>query len=139
MPRNSSRLIQANKGGCRGARALPGARRRGMADLPPYGSYGRPAPRPRFPRARTGLLVFALSLQMALLGVAPALAAPAKRPGAPAVARPAAVAKPAPELARIRFWTAPDHTRLVFDFSASPGEPRFRMSDSLTFEVYVPG
>jgi N-acetylmuramoyl-L-alanine amidase len=50
-----------------------------------------------------------------------------------------AAAAETPELARIRFWTAPDHTRIVFDMSASPGEPRFRLTDSLTFEVYLPG
>ncbi|HSQ60714.1 MAG TPA: hypothetical protein VLT84_09830, partial [Acidobacteriota bacterium] len=51
----------------------------------------------------------------------------------------AAAPKAKPELARIRYWTAPDHTRLVFDMTASPGEPRFRMVDSLTYEVYLPG
>ena len=85
--------------------------------------------------------MFALSVLVALSGVEPAIGsfgmaeaatAPAKR-GAP---KPA---KPAPELARIRFWTAPDHTRLVFDFTSAPGEPRYRMADSLTFEVYLPG
>jgi len=45
----------------------------------------------------------------------------------------------APELARIRYWTAPDHTRIVFDMTGPPGEPRFRLADSLTFEVYLPG
>jgi hypothetical protein len=39
--------------------------------------------------------------------------------GAPAKMPPRAP-RPAPELVRIRFWTAPDHTRLVFDLSGAP-------------------
>jgi N-acetylmuramoyl-L-alanine amidase len=47
--------------------------------------------------------------------------------------------KPAPELVRIRFWTAPDHTRLVFDLSGPPPvEPRFRLSGPTTYEVLMP-
>ena len=75
---------------------------------------------------RTGLIVLA-ALALSLCGAAPART-PAPKP-----------AKPVPVLARIRFWTAPDHTRLVFDLTANPGEPRFRMADSLTFEIYLPG
>lgn len=86
----------------------------------------RPASRPCTPGARTGLLVLA-AVALGLVGAAPAKGPAPKK------------AKPVPELARIRFWTAPDHTRLVFDLTASPGEPRFRMADSLTFEVYLPG
>lgn len=89
-------------------------------------SQRRPASRPRNSGARTGLVALAL-LALSLCGAAPA------RPAAP---KPP---KPVPELARIRFWTAPDHTRLVFDLTANPGEPRFRMADSLTFEIYLPG
>ena len=60
-------------------------------------------------------------------------APPAKKQAAPARG------KPAGELVRIRFWTAPDHTRLVFDLSGTPpSAPRFRLADSLTYEVYVP-
>lgn len=44
-----------------------------------------------------------------------------------------------PELVRLRYWTAPEHTRLVFDLSgAAPPSTRFRMTDSVTFEVYLP-
>ena len=68
----------------------------------------RPASRPRIPGARTGLLVLT-ALALGLLGAAPAKAPVPKK------------AKPVPELARIRFWTAPDHTRLVFDLTANPG------------------
>ena len=68
-----------------------------------------------------------------------ALALPGAGPPARKAAAPAKPARPAPELVRIRFWTAPEHTRLVFDLSGPPaGEPRFGFSDSLTFEVYLP-
>jgi N-acetylmuramoyl-L-alanine amidase len=61
-------------------------------------------------------------------------AAPTKRAAAPS--KPT---RPAPELARIRYWTAPENTRLVFDLTGPlSSEPRFRFSDSLTFEVYLP-
>jgi N-acetylmuramoyl-L-alanine amidase len=92
--------------------------------------------------------VFALSVLTALsgvepvigsLGVAEAATAPAKRATSKGTPAKSASVKPVPELARIRFWTAPDHTRLVFDLTAPPGEPRYRMADSLTFEVYLPG
>jgi N-acetylmuramoyl-L-alanine amidase len=83
-----------------------------------------PASRPPKRGVRTGLVVW---IGLMLLGAA----------GLPASGRAAEAAKP--ELARIRFWTAPDHTRLVFDMTASPGEPRFRMVDSLTYEVYIAG
>jgi N-acetylmuramoyl-L-alanine amidase len=127
MRRNSSRLIQANRdSGRRGARI--DARARGPADTSLRHRYGRPAPRPLMKRARTGLLALALVTLAAVLGAEPAAAAARTSP-----------AKPAPELARIRFWTAPDHTRLVFDFTARPGDPTFRMADSLTFEVYLAG
>lgn len=39
----------------------------------------------------------------------------------------------------MRFWTAPEHTRLVFDLSgAAPPQTRFRMADSTTFEIFMP-
>ena len=41
---------------------------------------------------------------------------------------------------RIRFWTAPDHTRLVFDLSGPPpAEPQFRLSGPTSYEVSIPG
>ena len=47
--------------------------------------------------------------------------------------------KPAPELVRIRFWTAPDHTRLVFDLSGPPPvDPKFRLTGPLAYEVFMP-
>ena len=50
-----------------------------------------------------------------------------------------APARPAPELTRIRFWTAPDHTRLVFDLSGPPPvEPRYRQLGPTSFEVFLP-
>jgi len=40
----------------------------------------------------------------------------------------------------MRYWTAPEHTRIVFDLSgATRTEPRFRLADSTTFEVYLRG
>jgi N-acetylmuramoyl-L-alanine amidase len=39
----------------------------------------------------------------------------------------------------MRYWTAPEHTRLVFDLSGpAPPTTAFRMTDSTTFEVYLP-
>jgi N-acetylmuramoyl-L-alanine amidase len=47
--------------------------------------------------------------------------------------------KPAPELVRVRFWTAPDHTRLVFDLTgAPPVEPKFRLTGPTAYEVFMP-
>ena len=47
--------------------------------------------------------------------------------------------KPAPQLVRVRFWTAPDHTRLVFDLTgAPPVEPKFRLTGPTTYEVFMP-
>ena len=43
------------------------------------------------------------------------------------------------ELVRIRYWIAPDHTRLVFDLTGPPpGEPQFRLAGPSTFEVAIP-
>jgi len=87
--------------------------------------------------SRAGLALFGPLLLIHLA------ASPAPRHGSHATAPAKAAPKPAgppSELARIRFWTAPDHTRLVFDLTGpAGGEPRFRMVDSLTFEVYLPG
>jgi N-acetylmuramoyl-L-alanine amidase len=89
----------------------------------------RPGPDSRRAGARTGFIIWGV-LAVAMLAAGP----PARRTGAPA--RPP---RPTPELARIRYWTAPDHTRLVFDLTGPPaGEPRYRLADSLTFEVYLP-
>jgi N-acetylmuramoyl-L-alanine amidase len=38
----------------------------------------------------------------------------------------------------MRWWTAPEHTRLVFDLSGAAPQTRFRMADSTTFEIYMP-
>jgi N-acetylmuramoyl-L-alanine amidase len=74
-------------------------------------------------RARTGLVLLCLSGCVALA------AAPASR----------RATKPAPELARIRYWTGPENTRIVFDLTGQPPvPPRFRLADSLTYEVYLP-
>jgi len=86
-----------------------------------------PGPRPPHRRARTGLVALGFSALL-LLTAAPA------PPSAGA-----AKAKPSPELVRVRFWTAPDHTRIVLDLTAPPGaEPQFKLADSLTYEVYLP-
>ncbi|HYJ31896.1 MAG TPA: N-acetylmuramoyl-L-alanine amidase [Candidatus Binatia bacterium] len=91
----------------------------------------RPAARPlRGARAGLGRVApLALLLLLALgcfLGAVPA-------------ATSAAPAPAAPELVRLRFWTAPEHTRLVFDLSgAVPATTKFRMTDSTTFEVFMP-
>lgn len=58
--------------------------------------------------------------------------------GAPARMPPRAP-RPAPELVRIRFWTAPDHTRLVFDLSgAPPVAPKFRLTGPQAYEIFMP-
>src|SRR6185295_10975529 len=88
----------------------------------------RPEPGPRRTGARAGLIVWCV-LAVTVLAAGP----PARR------STPARPPRPAPELARIRYWTAPDHTRLVFDLTGPPaGNPRYRLADSLTFEVYLP-
>jgi len=95
----------------------------------------RPVPRPTT-GARAGL---ALLLPLWLLLLLPPAGASAAGPArfADPPARPAA---PAPELVRLRYWTAPEHTRLVFDLTgAAPAQTRFRLVDSLTFEITLPG
>src|SRR6267378_8186179 len=80
---------------------------------------------------RTGLTVCGA---VAALSLAAGPAAPRE----PARTPPRAP-RPAPELVRIRFWTAPDHTRLVFDLTgAPPVEPKFRLSGPSTYEVVLP-
>ena len=89
----------------------------------------RPGSDPPKRGARTGLVLLAFL----------ALTLPAAGPPARKASAPPKPSRPAPELARIRFWTAPEHTRLVFDLTGPPaGQPRFAFSDSLTFEVYLP-
>jgi len=76
-----------------------------------------------------------LALGAALLGAAPLGAAP----GRESARTPPRAPKPGPEVVRIRFWTAPDHTRLVFDLTGPPpSEPRFRMSGPTTYEIWIP-
>lgn len=112
----------------------------GTTEPPLRERSARPVPRsPRGTRAGLALLVSAALLP---LGSAIAHAAPAAapRPAARPASRPAAPPPaPGPELVRLRFWTAPEHTRLVFDLSgAAPPDTRFRMTDSTTFEVFMP-
>jgi N-acetylmuramoyl-L-alanine amidase len=84
----------------------------------------RPVPRTPVPGFRTGLVLLGVSA-LAILAAAPA----SRR----------AASRPAPELARIRYWTGPDNTRIVFDLTGPPPvAPRFRLADSLTYEVYLP-
>jgi len=74
----------------------------------------------------TGLFILAV-VSGSLLGANPPARTPPRAP------------RPAPELVRIRFWTAPDHTRLVFDLTgAPPVEPKFRLSGPSTYEVVLP-
>ena len=88
----------------------------------------RPGPDPHPRGVRTGFVLLAL-LAVVLTGAAPAKKTPP----------PARPPRPTPELARLRYWTAPEHTRLVMDLTGpAGGEPRFRFADSLTFEVYLP-
>ncbi len=57
----------------------------------------------------------------------------------PPAKTPPRAPKPAPELVRIRFWTAPDHTRLVFDLTGPPPvDPRFRLTGPTTYEIVMP-
>ncbi len=42
-------------------------------------------------------------------------------------------------MVRMRYWTAPDHTRLVLDLSAPFQDPVFRQTGPLSFEIFVPG
>ena len=112
MPRNSSRLNRLRNDGASGAR--------------PRRRTSGPGPRAPIRSARTGLLVVLAAL----------LAWPG---GALYPARSAAAAAP-PELQRIRFWSSPEHTRIVFDLSGPPPtDPRYRLADSTTFEIYLPG
>ena len=90
----------------------------------------RPGRGRRIQAARTGLVLWSALL---LATAALVAAAPAKKPA------PARPAPPVAELARIRFWTAPENTRLVLDLTRPLGsEPQFRLADSLTFEIYLP-
>ncbi len=89
----------------------------------------RPGPAPRRRGPWTGLSILALGL--ALLG--------ANSPPREAARTPPRAPKPATQLVRIRFWTAPDHTRLVFDLSGPPPvAPRFRLSGPASYEIVLP-
>jgi len=87
---------------------------------------------------RAGLALFG-PLLLFLLAASPAPRRASSHSAAPAAKAAPKAAASTSELARIRFWTAPDHTRLVFDLTGPVGgEPRFRMADSLSFEVFLP-
>ncbi len=90
-------------------------------------------PRPgRTPR-RGGWTGLSFLILFALLTVG--LSAPSRT----AARTPPRAPRPAPELVRIRFWTAPDHTRLVFDLSGPPPvDPKFRLTGPSTYEVFMP-
>src|SRR5437867_1161838 len=91
-----------------------------------------PGLRPQGRGLRTGLTVCGVVavLSLGMTGTAAPRDAARTPPRAP---------RPAPELVRIRFWTAPDHTRLVFDLTgAPPVEPKFRLSGPSTYEVVLP-
>src|SRR5439155_15691469 len=97
-------------------------------------SHSATRPGPWLPRwgLRTGLPVWGL---LAVLSVGAGPPAPRN-----AARTPPRAPRPAPELVRIRFWTAPDHTRLVFDLSGPPpAEPQFRLSGPTSYEVSIPG
>lgn len=91
----------------------------------------RPGPKPRARGFWTGLLAWTLGA-LALVGAGNAAT---RRPAA----TPPRAPKPATELVRIRYWTAPDHTRLVFDLTGPPpAEPLFRLVSPSVFEVSIP-
>jgi N-acetylmuramoyl-L-alanine amidase len=92
-----------------------------------------PAPRPSTRRARAGLVALALLAAVALMSTG-AAKPPAKKPAA-VPAKP----KPAAQLVRIRYWTAPDHTRLVLDLTGPSSEPVFRLTAPDAFEVFLKG
>src|SRR2546422_1518289 len=95
-------------------------------------SVSRPGPWPRTRGLRPGLLVWGI---LAVLSLGAGTPAPRN-----AARTPPRAPRPAPELVRIRFWTAPDHTRLVFDLSGPPPvEPQFRLSGPTTYEISIPG
>ncbi|HMI32445.1 MAG TPA: hypothetical protein VK527_11985, partial [Candidatus Limnocylindrales bacterium] len=61
-------------------------------------------------KTRPGLSLCTFALGALLLG------ATASQPSRAPLRAP----RPVTELVRIRYWTAPDHTRLVFDLSGPP-------------------
>ncbi|TMQ55018.1 MAG: N-acetylmuramoyl-L-alanine amidase [Candidatus Eisenbacteria bacterium] len=91
-----------------------------------------PGLRPQGRGLRTGLTVCGVVavLSLGMTGTAAPRDAARTPPRAP---------RPAPELVRIRFWTAPDHTRLVFDLSGPPPvEPQFRLAGPTSYEISIP-
>jgi N-acetylmuramoyl-L-alanine amidase len=90
-----------------------------------------PGLRPQGRGLRTGLTVCGV---VAALSLGAGAAAPRD-----AARTPPRAPRPAPELVRIRFWTAPDHTRLVFDLSGPPPvEPQFRLAGPTSYEISIP-
>lgn len=88
-----------------------------------------PAPRPSARRARAGLVALLLLAALPLLGA-----------GKPAARRaPPPKPRPATQLVRMRYWTAPDHTRLVLDLSGPSIEPVYRLAGPDAFEVFLRG
>lgn len=80
---------------------------------------------------RTGLTVCGV---VAVLSLGAGTAAPRD-----SARTPPRAPRPAPELVRIRFWTAPDHTRIVFDLSGPPPvEPQFRLAGPTAYEISIP-
>src|SRR5881397_2919112 len=91
----------------------------------------RPGPWPWRRGLRTGLPIYVI---LALLSLG--AATPASRYAA---RTPTRAPRPATELVRIRYWTAPDHTRLVFDLSGPPPvEPQFRLAGPTSYEISIP-
>lgn len=76
---------------------------------------------------------------MLLLAATAAVSAAAPSPRRGSAAKAAPKAKPAPQLVRIRYWTAPDHTRLVLDLTGPVPDPVFRLTGPDAFEVFLQG
>ena len=85
-----------------------------------------PAPRPAARGTRAGLVALLVAACAAVPGLP-------RGAGAAAVAR----ARPAAQLVRMRYWTAPDHTRLVLDLTGPVREPVFRLTGPDAFEILL--
>jgi N-acetylmuramoyl-L-alanine amidase len=81
---------------------------------------------------RAGLVVLLLAVCAGVVAAVPGH-------GRAAAAKVAPKSKPVPTLVRIRFWTAPDHTRLVFDLTGAVPDPVFRLTGPDAFEVFLRG